>query len=115
MAADCGRRGTRRTETSLHSERCLGKRTQTKLAELPRHPLGVSRFGTVQSHSWLAAPADPQAGIRMADLSHCADRVRARLPLWMRVLHRHRLLWRFYPLPIQRERGAGDAPAQTAG
>jgi hypothetical protein len=37
----------------------------------------------------------------LAHLSHNSHRVRSRLSLWLRVLHGHRILWRFYSLSHQ--------------
>jgi len=56
------------------------------------------------------------AGLRgsVGDISHHSHRVRARLSLWMRVLHSHRVFRRLDPVPLQSEHRRGDAQAQRA-
>ena len=53
-------------------------------------------------------------GLELGDISYHSDRIRTRLPVWMRILHGDGFLWRFDPVPVQPEHRRGDAQDQRA-
>jgi radical SAM superfamily enzyme YgiQ (UPF0313 family) len=59
-------------------------------------------------------PATKKSQRRVGHISHHPRRVRTRLSLRLRVLHRHRILRRLHPLPHQRERSERTPPAESA-
>ena len=67
---------------------------------IPWESLDLQQFNRIPS---FVRPMMRRLGSRMGDISHYSHRVRTRLSLRMRVLHRHRVLRRFHPLPIEQE------------
>ena len=68
--------------------------------KIPWDSLDIDQFNRIPG---FVRPDHGTLPVRMGNVSHHSDRVRARLPLRMRVLHGHGILRRLDPLPIQPE------------
>jgi hypothetical protein len=78
-------------------------RSASRIWPIIRRSLGLDRPEAVQPDSRLSAPGDAALQCRLGDVSHYPDRIRTRLPVWVRVLHGDGFLRRLDPLPLEPE------------
>jgi hypothetical protein len=67
--------------------------------------MGHHRFETIQYRSKVIQWHATKTGRRLGNISHYPGGVGARLPVWLRILHRDGIFWRFHSLSHQRELG----------
>ena len=82
----------------------FGQERKPSLKEYPEIPWHTIDLKPVQSGAEREHHA-PENRRRLGNISHYSGRIRARLSLRLRVLHRDRILRRLDSLPQQRERG----------
>ena len=93
----------------------FGQERKPSSAGLSGDSVGIDRPAAVQPRSRRSVrPVMRHLRVHLGDVPHHPHRIRARLPLWLRVLHGHGILWRFDPLPHQPEHRRRDAASEGA-
>ena len=91
-----------------------GKELKPSLKPYPVIPwdtIDLQQFNLVPKSAKQWLPEDRRG---LGNISHHSRRVGTRLSLWLRVLHRHRILRRLHPLSHQRKRRQRTSAAEGA-
>ena len=92
----------------------FGQERKPTLGDYPEIPWESLDIGPVQPDSRALRAVMHALRMGLGDVPHHSHRVRARLPVRLRVLHRDRVLRRLDPLPLEPEHRGRNAAAEGA-